>query len=46
VFISLFVFLIDIDNNDYTSTQDNTSDNDYGEEKNENDVFILTVVAV
>jgi hypothetical protein len=41
VFISLFVFLIDIDNIDYSSIQDDTSDCDYGEEKNENenDVF-------
>jgi hypothetical protein len=46
VFISLFVFLTDIDNSDYSSIQDNTSDNDYGEEKNENDIFILAAVAV
>jgi hypothetical protein len=46
VFISLFVFLTDMDNSDYSSTQDDTSENDYGEEENENDVFILAAAAV
>jgi hypothetical protein len=31
-----------MDNSDYSNTHDDTSDNDYGEEENENDVFILT----
>jgi hypothetical protein len=34
-----------MDNSDY-STQDDTSDNDYGKDKNENDVFILAAAAV
>ncbi|XP_059451159.1 protein ALP1-like [Corylus avellana] len=34
-----------MDNSDY-STKDDTSDSDYGEEKNENDVFILAAAAV
>jgi hypothetical protein len=47
IFIFLSVFLIDMDNSDYT-TQDDTSDSDYGEDetKNENDVFILATVVV
>jgi hypothetical protein len=35
-----------MDNSDYSSTKDNTSDSDYGEEENENDIFILAVAAV
>jgi hypothetical protein len=35
-----------MDNSDYNSTQDDTSDSDYGEEENENDVFILAAAAV
>jgi hypothetical protein len=35
-----------MDNSDYTSTQDDTSDSNYGEEKNENDVFILAAATV
>ena len=35
-----------MDNSDYSSTQDNTSDSDYGEEENENDVFILAAATV
>jgi hypothetical protein len=46
VFISLFLFLIDMDNSDYSSIQDDTSDSDYGEEENENDVFILATTVV
>jgi hypothetical protein len=48
IYIYLFVFLTDMDNSDYSSTKDDTSDNDYGEEKNENenDIFILTAAAV
>jgi hypothetical protein len=46
VFIYLFVFLTDMDNSDYSSTQDDTSDSDYGEEENENNVFILIAAAV
>jgi hypothetical protein len=34
-----------MDNSDY-STQDDTSDNDYGKDENENDVFILAAAAV
>jgi hypothetical protein len=46
VFISLFIFLTDMDNSDYISTQNDTSDSDYGEEENENDVFIIAAAAV
>jgi hypothetical protein len=46
VFIYLVVFFTDMDNSDYTSTQDDTSDSNYGEKKNENDVFILAAAAV
>ena len=46
VFIYLFVFLTNIDNSDYNSTRDDTSNSDYGEEENENDIFILAVAAV
>jgi hypothetical protein len=35
-----------MDNSDYSSTQDDTSDSDYGEDENENDVFILVATAV
>jgi hypothetical protein len=37
-----------MDNSDYSSTQDDTSDSDYGEEENENqnDVFILVAATV
>jgi hypothetical protein len=35
-----------LDNSDYSSTQDDTSDSDYGEEENENDVFILAAATV
>jgi hypothetical protein len=43
-FISFF-FCTDMDNSDY-STQDDTSDSDYGEKENENDILILAAVAV
>ena len=35
-----------MDNSNYSSIQDDTSNSDYGEEENENDVFILAVAAV
>jgi hypothetical protein len=39
-----------MDNNDYNSTQDDTSDSDYSEEENENenesDIFILATAVV
>jgi hypothetical protein len=47
-FISFFFFFgTDMDNSNY-STQDDTSDNDYGEEENKtkNDIFILAATAV
>jgi hypothetical protein len=44
---------MDMDNSDYSSIQDDTSDSDYGEEENENDVeenendvFILATTVV
>jgi hypothetical protein len=46
VFIYLFVFLTDMYNSDYSNTQDDTSNSDYGEEENENDVLILAAAAV
>jgi hypothetical protein len=35
-----------MDNSDYNSTQDDTSDSNYAEEENENNVFILAAAAV
>ena len=33
-------------NSDYSSTEDDASDSDYGKEENENDVLILAAAAV
>jgi hypothetical protein len=41
----LFFPCTDMNNSDY-STQDDTSDSDYGKEKNENDVLILAAAEV
>jgi hypothetical protein len=45
MFIYLFVFLTDMDNSDYSSTQDDTSDSDYSEEENENENDVLIFAA-